>query len=239
MTRQRLSREQSREQTRDRLLEAAHAIFTKKGFASASVEDIAAAAGYTRGAFYSNFGGKTELFFELLRRESGEINLEFRRILESSTDKAELEQKIVTYYSALYRDKMSSLLWMEAKMVAIRDTRFRTKFNEFLTEKRSQITEFIEIFSALTGTVLAAPPEQMAVGLLALCDGVSSAHRCDPQRVNDQTAEAVMSWFMRAAIFAQPQQAVSSAAAATALSLAPPASRSGPVTPGGAKRKRS
>jgi len=204
MTRQRLNREQSREQTRDRLLDAAQAIFTKKGFANASVEDIATAAGYTRGAFYSNFGGKTELFFELLRRESGEINLEFQRILETVTDRAELENQIVAYYSGLYRDDMCSMLWIEAKMVAVRDTRFRTKLNAFLTEKREQIAQFIEIFSHLTGTAPAAPPQEMAIGLLALCEGVSFAHRSDPQHINHQTAEAVLAWFLRAAIFAPP-----------------------------------
>ena len=68
MKRQRLTREQSKDQTRQRLLDAAQAIFMKKGFVAASVEDIAEAAGYTRGAFYSNFRSKPELFLELLRR---------------------------------------------------------------------------------------------------------------------------------------------------------------------------
>jgi len=201
MTRQRLNREQSREQTRDRLLTAAHAVFTKKGFASASVEEIATAAGYTRGAFYSNFDGKTELFFELMRRECGEIDLEFQHILENTPDKVELEEKIVAYYSTLYRDDMCSLLWIEAKMVAIRDAKFRAKLSTFLTERHNQIAGFVKIFSDLTNTIPAAPPDEIAIGLLALCEGVSFAHRCDPQRICNKTAEAVLSWFLRASIF--------------------------------------
>ncbi len=201
MTRQRLNREQSREQTRDRLLKAAHAVFTKKGFAVASVEDIAATAGYTRGAFYSNFSGKTDLFFELMRQESGAIDLEFRRILESTANNAELEEKIVTYYSTLYRDDMCNLLWMEAKIVAVRDAKFRTKLNIFLTERRNQIAQFVETFSALTNTTPAAPPDEIAIGLMALCEGVSFAHRCDPLRIPCQTAEAVLAWFLKASMF--------------------------------------
>jgi AcrR family transcriptional regulator len=204
MTRQRLSREQSREQTRERLLEAASAIFTKKGYANASVEDIAAAAGYTRGAFYSNFASKTELFFDLLRRESGKINDEFHRILENPVEASELENRLAAYYSQLYRADMCSMLWIEAKMVAVRDVRFRSKLNAFLTEKQNQIVEFIEIFSRLTGQPPAAPAQDIALGLLALCEGVAFAHRCDPQRVDDDTAQSVLSWFMRAAIFAPP-----------------------------------
>jgi AcrR family transcriptional regulator len=69
MKRKRLTREQSKDQTRQRLLDAAQGIFMKKGFVAASVGDIAEAACYTRDAFYSNFCSKSELFLELLRRD--------------------------------------------------------------------------------------------------------------------------------------------------------------------------
>lgn len=206
MTRQRLNREQSREQTRERLLEASHAVFVQKGYVLASVEDIAAAAGYTRGAFYSNFGDKTELFFELLRRESKEMDLEFHRLLQAPlSDAAELREKIAAYYSTLYRDNMCSLLWMEAKIVAVRDEKFRAILNIFLEERHKQIAAFVETFSTMTRTSPAAPPSEIAIGLMALCEGVSFAHHCDPQRVDGKTAEAVLSWFLKASI-AMPQE---------------------------------
>jgi AcrR family transcriptional regulator len=69
MKRERLTHAQRREQTRERLLEAARKTFVKKGLAATSVDNIAEAAGYTRGAFYSNFDGKPELLLELLRRD--------------------------------------------------------------------------------------------------------------------------------------------------------------------------
>lgn len=199
--RQRLSREQSREQTRQRLLEASHAMFVQKGFTLASVEDIAAAAGYTRGAFYSNFSDKTELFFELLRRESAEIDLEFHRMFQAPMmDPVELQEKIVGYYSTLYRDDMCSQLWMEAKIVAMRDEKFRATLSIFLRERHVQIAEFVEAFARLTGVPSVAPAHQIAIGLMALCEGVCFAHRCDPERIDDNTAEAVLSLFLKAAI---------------------------------------
>src|SRR5580698_6388205 len=69
MSRKRLTREDSRDQTTQRLLDAAQKLIAKKGLSAASVEDIAEAAGYTRGAFYSNFSSKGDLFIELLRRD--------------------------------------------------------------------------------------------------------------------------------------------------------------------------
>ncbi|WP_425955778.1 helix-turn-helix domain-containing protein [Xylanimonas sp. McL0601] len=58
-----------RERTRERLLDAAAEVFARVGFGAASVEAIAEAAGFTRGAFYSNFESKEELFLALTDRQ--------------------------------------------------------------------------------------------------------------------------------------------------------------------------
>ncbi|WP_162616467.1 TetR/AcrR family transcriptional regulator [Xylanimonas allomyrinae] len=58
-----------RERTRERLLDAAAEVFARVGFGAASVEAIADAAGFTRGAFYSNFESKEALFLALIERQ--------------------------------------------------------------------------------------------------------------------------------------------------------------------------
>jgi AcrR family transcriptional regulator len=67
--RRRLTQAESREQTRRQLLAAAAEVFGRKGFAGASLEEIADLAGYTTGAVYYHFGNKDKLFLELI--ESG------------------------------------------------------------------------------------------------------------------------------------------------------------------------
>src|SRR5207248_1699429 len=62
----RLTRAERQAQTRRDLLDAAARVFVKRGFTGSSVEEISAEAGYTRGAFYSNFRSKNDLFVELL-----------------------------------------------------------------------------------------------------------------------------------------------------------------------------
>ncbi|QHC65283.1 TetR family transcriptional regulator [Rathayibacter sp. VKM Ac-2759] len=59
-----------RSRTRERLLDAAYDVFADVGVHTASVEQISEAAGFTRGAFYSNFSSKEELFFALMEREN-------------------------------------------------------------------------------------------------------------------------------------------------------------------------
>ncbi len=68
----RLTREQSKALTRERLLAAARTVFARRGFHGASVEEIAAEAGYSTGALYSNFDGKEDLFLALMEREIDE-----------------------------------------------------------------------------------------------------------------------------------------------------------------------
>ena len=66
----RLTREESRQRTRELLLDAAAEVFSRLGYHGASLEAVAEAAGFTKGAVYSNFATKGELFAALLRRSS-------------------------------------------------------------------------------------------------------------------------------------------------------------------------
>ena len=71
-SRRRLTKAEAKARTRELLLDAAAHTFAQKGFAGASVDEIAEAAGYTVGALYSNFGSKERLFVELMRSRAGD-----------------------------------------------------------------------------------------------------------------------------------------------------------------------
>ncbi|HEX3380273.1 MAG TPA: TetR/AcrR family transcriptional regulator [Paraburkholderia sp.] len=201
MKRQRLTREQSKDQTRERLLDAAQATFMKKGFVAASVEDIAAAAGYTRGAFYSNFGSKSELFLELLRRDHEAMQAGLHAIFESAASREEMEARVLRYYSSLHRENKCFLLWVEAKLLAVRDGRFRLRFNAFMHEKIEQLSAYVREFSERVGTPMSMPPEQLAIGLMGLCDGVQFFYTVDPQNVPSEMAEMVLAGFFSRVVF--------------------------------------
>jgi AcrR family transcriptional regulator len=192
---QRLTREQSRDQTRERLLIAAHRIFLKKGYVAASVEDIAAAAGYTRGAFYSNFRSKSDLLLALLERDLTGVQADFQAIFDGGGTREQMESMMLAYYRTLFHDDEYALLWGEAKLQAARDAKFRVRFNQFLHGKRVQMAEFIRQFSERVGTPLLLPAETLAFGLMCLCDGVQSYYTADPQHVSAEVAESVLAGF--------------------------------------------
>jgi AcrR family transcriptional regulator len=198
MGRQRLTREQSREQTRQRLMDAAQTLFMKKGFAAASVEQLAAAAGFTRGAFYSNFRSKSELLIELLKRDHGTIQQDLQRIFDLEANPQDIEAHILDYYSKLYTDNKCFLLWMEAKLHATRDAKFRGKLNALLHETQHNIARFIDAFSQRLGFTPAVPADHLALGLMALCDGIQFFFVFDPQHVTSATAESVLAQFFGA-----------------------------------------
>jgi AcrR family transcriptional regulator len=69
----RLSRAERREQTRRELLSAAEACFVGRGFHASSVDEVAERAGYTKGAVYSNFASKEDLFFAVYERRVEQV----------------------------------------------------------------------------------------------------------------------------------------------------------------------
>src|SRR5215469_13113802 len=138
MSRKRLTREDSRDQTTQRLLDAAQKLFAKKGLDRTSVEDIAETAGYTRGAFYSNFSSKGDLFIELLRRDHAAMNAQLRALRDDSLPLGHIHQRIREIYAQMYRTDESFMNWTEARVLAARDARFRAKLDTLLTEQRAE-----------------------------------------------------------------------------------------------------
>ena len=196
MSRKRLTREDSRDQTRQRLLDAAQKLIAKKGLSAASVEDIAAAAGYTRGAFYSNFSSKGDLFIELLRRDHEESHAELAALRSDALPLDLIQQRTREIYGRLYRNNESFMNWTEARLLAARDTRFRVKLNALFAEKRGQIAEFIEYFYQRAGVASPVPEEAMAMGFMALVEGVKLSMLSSPADMTPETAESILTLFV-------------------------------------------
>jgi AcrR family transcriptional regulator len=191
----RLTREQSKNQTRQHLLDAAQAIFLNDGFAATSVEDIAETAGYTRGAFYSNFRSKTEVLLELLRRDHEAMHSDLQAITGAEYAHEAIGERVLHYYSRLHRGDKSSMLWTEARLLAARDPCFGASYNAFRHEKLRQLTDCIREFSARACIQLPLPAEHLATGLMGLRDGVQLFHALDPERVPAGLAESVLAVF--------------------------------------------
>ncbi|MGB6243237.1 MAG: TetR family transcriptional regulator [Castellaniella sp.] len=204
----RLTREQSREQTRQRLLDATHTLFATQGFAATSVEQITLQAGYTRGAFYSNFQDKSDIFLALLRREHARIMEELRALLdtpapedqEDSPPRDLLESRLLAHYARMHQDSQLLALMLEARLQAARDEAFAPHFRRFREELLDAVEGYAQDFAQRAGLTLSMSPEDLAFGFVALCDGCA-LHRLAGSRPGDEDIERILRAFMKRMAF--------------------------------------
>lgn len=84
----------------------------RKGFAATSVEDIAAQAGYSRGAFYSNFSSKSDLFVELLRLDHQNMQESLQKLRDAAPPGENLQAQLTLLYAQCCRDNNSGIIWL-------------------------------------------------------------------------------------------------------------------------------
>jgi AcrR family transcriptional regulator len=125
--RKRLTREENKEQTRQRLLEAATELFAVKGYEGSAVEELAEHAGYSRGAFYSNFANKEELMKAIIN-QGFDSDLEGIRRLEALEGVDALAAGYKELSRAFYEDPMNILWMLEFQLSAVRHPELREAY---------------------------------------------------------------------------------------------------------------
>jgi AcrR family transcriptional regulator len=147
--------------TRASLLTAARKVFAERGFEGASVGDIAAEAGYTKGALYSQFGSKEELFAEITRQLAAE---------DAAWSAGQSDADLAATYAVAAPDpdaRSMLLLSLEVSLYALRHPESREQLMPLLTQSWRSATDLV---ASRNGR--ADHPEQddrdTALGLLAV-----------------------------------------------------------------------
>ncbi|HEY1834673.1 MAG TPA: TetR/AcrR family transcriptional regulator [Solirubrobacteraceae bacterium] len=196
----RLTREQRRAQTRERLLSAARGVFARGGFHGASVEEIASEAGYSTGALYSNFDSKEDLFLALMERE---IELHASEIVAAVRDEASVSERAQggarQWMALIEREPEALLLFMEFWAYGVRDPDIRPKVAASFAQARGVLTGLIADGVRDFDLELALPAEQLAIAIDALADGIARQKLADPDAVPDELMGRVLSMLFAAA----------------------------------------
>jgi len=181
--------------TRRKLLDAAKRIFAKDGFEAARLEDIAAGAGYTRGAFYANFKGKEDIFFALLEEWVRERIESLTSALRRHSDPREKLVALRTHYAELATDRRLVLISMEFKLFALRHPEAHARLRSRHRRIRASFGElFSEIMNALGKTIPIAYPAASAC-LGAVSQGLLLEHLLDPKTLSDGDVRNVLGLF--------------------------------------------
>ena len=201
----RLTREQSREATRERLLSAARVVFARAGYHGASVEEIASEAGFSTGALYSNFEGKVDLFLALMEREIDRHHSEITQgVSERRTVSARAAKGASQWMSTVDREPELVLLFMEFWAYGVRDPEVRSHVADSFARVRELITELVEDSAREFDLALALPAEQLSLAIDALADGIARQKLVDPGAVPDDLLGRVIAMLMAGATHPAP-----------------------------------
>ena len=167
-----------REATRRRLLDAAREVFAERGVIGATVEDICEHAGYTRGAFYSNFTDKDEVLVALVEREhalllehlESSFALVDREMAEATDLTAILSSIVDRILRSVPVDRQLSLVQTELEIHAIRRPDLSHRLLEANDRFRERIGAFIEQAMRRHGRELLVSPADMTDTVLAVAE---------------------------------------------------------------------
>ena len=177
-----------KQQTRTVLLEAAAAVFAARGFHAASLDEIAEAAGYTKGAIYSNFGGKAELFLALVQERRAAMLEQFFPAADPAAhpDPGERLAAVSDVYRRLVPTESEYALWAEFELYALRDPELREQLREEGRQQFALLVELVRHHLSEMGVVNPPlAPEHLARLFMAVFDSLSRQRVMEPEAVPD------------------------------------------------------
>jgi AcrR family transcriptional regulator len=169
----RLTRALSQMQTRERLLVAARQVFARLGYGGASVDMIAAEAGYSKGAVYSNFASKDAIFFELLDRAADEEIAVFSRIM--AMDAPDARKALALWLDEMHADDDLAMLTMELALHARRNPQFADRFYAYEQRLTNFHATFFTNLFAQQGRRPPLDPVALALALRTLASAINLA----------------------------------------------------------------
>ena len=169
------------ERTRAALIASARHIFAMRGFEGASLDEIADAAGYTRGAIYRHFANKEDLFFAVSAAINTEVLDTFAEELDLETGAALDDNRLAaaTWMKALAGNREIWALNLEFSLYQYRNPAVQGHTADQRRQNRATVASFMEHYWAEQGITPKVPIETIAAILLNASDGFVQAARVD------------------------------------------------------------
>src|SRR3954453_23172308 len=181
----RRTRAEKQAETRQRLLEAAEYVFRRCGFFGATVEEITERAGFSRGAFYSNFESREQLFIELLHSR---VYDDFTRMLELTPRERPARKQMAATAREFARryehaERWLFELWLECLAHAARHPEFASLPATFWRGNRALTAQTIDVTYGQVGEPPPIESKHLATALTALDIGLAIQNLVDPEEV--------------------------------------------------------
>ena len=182
--RTRAAREQGGE-GREQLLTAALRMFAERGYRQAGVDEIAAAAGYSKGALYWHFSGKEDVLQALVEERIDAPMREMVALLESAPPDRDMSVEASSEFARrLSEERDAVVLEREYWSLALRDPELRARYAERQTELRGTLARALEARARHLGTpALPMPAEDVARIVMSIIGGLAVEELIEPGSV--------------------------------------------------------
>ncbi len=183
------TRAEKQARTRAELIATATHVFAQRGYAGASVEEIAERAGYSHGAVYSNFAGKSDLFLAVFEEYMAERAQELAATQAGIEEDAPLETRARAladqWMERFAKDRESFLLHLEFLAASRREPELAERFGSRSASLREAVAAYIAHYQEEEGAKAPLPPADLALVLRALGIGLAIEALVSPDAVRD------------------------------------------------------
>jgi AcrR family transcriptional regulator len=175
-----LTRREKQQHTRSSLLKAAAKLFCQEGLEGTSVDQVAQAAGYTKGAFYANFKSKEELFLVMLDERFAQEFERLDRALAGTEEPLQEAEAAATDFIHFASDEQWPRLYFQFVAHAVRDEEFRQELATRHQAMRERLTELFCRWRDGVGYVPPIPLEDVTAMFSFMADGFLVDQMIDP-----------------------------------------------------------
>ena len=179
-----LNRADSKAMTRARILEAARRVFERQGFHGSSLDQVAREAGFTKGAVYSAFDSKADLFLTLLAERAAQRQRAWEALSRRATSPEAFVAEVTGGFAqSVAREREWWAAVIEFVTFVARDEGLRARYAEHHDATRLALARTMEEWSERTGRPLAIEPRALATACLALGNGLTLEWLLSPHDV--------------------------------------------------------
>ncbi len=182
-------RRPKREVVRRRLLDAALQVFAERGFETANLDQVAASAGLSKGAIYSNFTSKDDLFYAMMS-EQVLVRVESVRTALAARTADDHESQSIRDIGGLLTEAFRNqrewqLVFLDFWRRAVRDDEVRARFMAHRRVMRDVIAEAVRQILGGDPPVGDFTVDDVVTVVLALSNGLAIERYIDPDAVSD------------------------------------------------------
>jgi AcrR family transcriptional regulator len=173
-------------ETRAQLLDGAAEVFAERGYRAATVDEIVAKAGLSKGTFYWHFESKEELFAALLEERVDRPARALMEVTRSAPVEGATAPEVSHGLATLFRQQRGLVLLLhEYWSAAVRDERLRARYLERQSALRDALARALAARHARTGVPLVVPADDLATAFIAFAEGLSREALLDPESVEE------------------------------------------------------